>query len=71
MVLWARDRSIQAVLPLRRKILNVERVQAHRALSSDTITSLITAIGTGVGDEFNNVKARYHKIVIMTDADVG
>ena len=66
----ARDRSIQAVLPLRGKILNVERVQAHRALSSDTITSLITAIGTGVGEEFSLEKARYHKIVIMTDADV-
>ena len=66
----ARDRSIQAVLPLRGKILNVERVQEHRALSSDTITSLITAIGTGVGPEFNIEKARYHKIVIMTDADV-
>jgi DNA gyrase subunit B len=66
----ARDRSIQAVLPLRGKILNVERVQEHRALSSDTITSLITAIGTGVGPEFNIDKARYHKIVIMTDADV-
>ncbi|MGL5174349.1 MAG: DNA topoisomerase (ATP-hydrolyzing) subunit B [Olsenella sp.] len=66
----ARDRSIQAVLPLRGKILNVERVQEHRALSSDTITSLITAIGTGVGVEFNLDKARYHKIVIMTDADV-
>ena len=66
----ARDRSIQAVLPLRGKILNVERVQAHRALSSDTITSLITAIGTGLGEEFNLEKARYHKIVIMTDADV-
>ena len=66
----ARDRSIQAVLPLRGKILNVERVQEHRALSSDTITSLITAIGTGVGEEFNLEKARYHKIVIMTDADV-
>ncbi|MBO7675225.1 MAG: DNA topoisomerase (ATP-hydrolyzing) subunit B [Atopobiaceae bacterium] len=66
----ARDRSIQAVLPLRGKILNVERVQEHRALSSDTITSLITAIGTGVGPEFNLDKARYHKIVIMTDADV-
>lgn len=66
----ARDRSIQAVLPLRGKILNVERVQEHRALSSDSITSLITAIGTGVGPEFNLEKARYHKVVIMTDADV-
>ncbi len=66
----ARDRSIQAVLPLRGKILNVERVQEHRALSSDTITSLITAIGTGVGPEVNIETARYHKIVIMTDADV-
>ncbi|MDY4522641.1 MAG: DNA topoisomerase (ATP-hydrolyzing) subunit B [Atopobium sp.] len=66
----ARDRSIQAVLPLRGKILNVERVQEHRALDSDTIKSLITAIGTGVGKEFNIEKARYHKIVIMTDADV-
>ena len=66
----ARDRSIQAVLPLRGKILNVERVQEHRALSSDTITSLITAIGTGIGPEFDLSKARYHKIVIMTDADV-
>ena len=66
----ARDRSIQAVLPLRGKILNVERVQEHRALSSDTITSLITAIGTGVDQEFDINKARYHKIVIMTDADL-
>ncbi len=66
----ARDRNIQAVLPLRGKILNVERVQEHKALSSETITSLITAIGTGVGEEFNIEKARYHKIVIMTDADV-
>ena len=66
----ARDRSIQAVLPLRGKILNVERVQEHRALSSDTIQSLITAIGTGVGPDFDISKARYHKIVIMTDADV-
>jgi len=66
----ARDRSIQAVLPLRGKILNVERVQQDRALSSESITSLITAIGTGVGKEFNIEKARYHKIVIMTDADV-
>ena len=66
----ARDRSIQAVLPLRGKILNVERVQEHRSLSSETIQSLITAIGTGVGPEFDISKARYHKIVIMTDADV-
>ncbi|MGR1082436.1 DNA topoisomerase (ATP-hydrolyzing) subunit B [Olegusella massiliensis] len=66
----ARDRSIQAVLPLRGKILNVERVQEHRALSSETIQSLITAIGTGVPPEFDVSKARYHKIVIMTDADV-
>ena len=66
----ARDRNIQAVLPLRGKILNVERVQEHKALSSETITSLITAIGTGVGEEFNIEKARYHKIVIMTDAAV-
>ena len=66
----ARDRSIQAVLPLRGKILNVERVQEHRALSSETIQSLITAIGTGVDQEFNIEKARYHKIIIMTDADV-
>ena len=66
----ARDRSIQAILPLRGKILNVERVMVHRALSSDTIKSLIMAIGTGVGDEFDITKARYHKIVIMTDADV-
>jgi DNA gyrase subunit B len=66
----ARDRSIQAILPLRGKILNVERVQQHRAFSSDTIQSLITAIGTGVDIEFNLEKARYHKIIIMTDADV-
>ena len=71
-----RRRDIQAILPLRGKILNVERVGDHRAFSSDTIQSLITAIGTGVtngtgdGGDFDITKARYHKIIIMTDADV-
>ena len=71
-----RRRDIQAILPLRGKILNVERVGDHRAFSSDTIQSLITAIGTGVttsagdGGDFDISKARYHKIIIMTDADV-
>jgi DNA gyrase subunit B len=71
-----RRRDIQAILPLRGKILNVERVGDHRAFSSDTIQALITAIGTGVtnsngeGGEFDLSKARYHKIIIMTDADV-
>ena len=71
-----RRRDIQAILPLRGKILNVERVGDHRAFSSDTIQSLITAIGCGVttsagdGGDFDLSKARYHKIIIMTDADV-
>ncbi len=66
----ARERSFQAILPLRGKILNVERAGLHRALSSETINSLITAIGTNVHDEFDIEKARYHKVIIMTDADV-
>ncbi len=66
----ARDRSFQAILPLRGKILNVERAGLNRALGSEEIQNMITAFGTNIGEEFDLEQARYHKAIIMTDADV-
>ncbi|MFM8888603.1 MAG: DNA gyrase subunit B, partial [Solirubrobacterales bacterium] len=66
----ARDRSTQAVLPLRGKIINVEKSRIDKVLANNEIQAMITAIGTGIGDEFDLEEARYHKIIMATDADV-
>ncbi|MBA3763980.1 MAG: DNA topoisomerase (ATP-hydrolyzing) subunit B [Actinobacteria bacterium] len=66
----ARDRATQAILPIRGKILNVEKARLHKILENNEIQALITAIGTGIEDEFDLEKARYHRIVLMADADV-
>ncbi|NLL42470.1 MAG: DNA topoisomerase (ATP-hydrolyzing) subunit B [Firmicutes bacterium] len=66
----SRDRRFQAILPLRGKILNVEKARLDRILSNEEIRSMVTAFGTGIGEDFDITKARYHKVVLMTDADV-
>jgi DNA gyrase subunit B len=66
----ARDRSFQAILPLRGKVINAEKNRINKVLSNEEIQAIITAIGTGIGEEFDLEKLRYHRIIVMTDADV-
>ena len=66
----ARNRNFQAILPLRGKIINVEKARINKVLSNNEIQAMITAIGTGIGEEFDAEKARYHKVVLTCDADV-
>jgi DNA gyrase subunit B len=66
----ARDRTFQAILPLRGKVINAEKNRINKVLSNEEIQAMITAIGTGIGDEFDVSKLRYHRVIVMTDADV-